>query len=254
MESENGQLAEQLACEAAFFDVEGHAAWVFLPSGKGSAGDTPWLWVAPTISPDSPGLSHKWLFQRLLDGGLAVAGVDVGESHGSPAGRAVFSTFYDAVRADYGLAVRACLLPRSRGGLMLYNWAAENPLRVACIAGIYTVCDLRSYPGLDKACEVYGMTEDELAARLAEHNPVDRLGPLARACVPIFHVHGDLDETVPLEVNVGELARRYQQLGGSVELLVIRGKGHEMIPEFLECRPLVDFVIRHARPDAGPAG
>jgi hypothetical protein len=28
---------------------------------------------------------------------------------------------------------------------MLYNWAAENPERVAGIAGIYPVCDLRSY-------------------------------------------------------------------------------------------------------------
>ena len=41
---------------------------------------------------------------------------------------------------------------------MLYNWAVENLEAVACIAGIYSVCDLRSYPGLDKACRAYGLT------------------------------------------------------------------------------------------------
>ena len=33
---------------------------------------------------------------------------------------------------------------------MLYNWAAENPRRIACIAGIYPVCDFRSWPGVEK--------------------------------------------------------------------------------------------------------
>ena len=73
----------------------------------------------------------------------------------------------------------------------------------------------------------------------------------AAAGVPIFHVHGDKDATVPLEANAGELARRYRQLGGSVELLVIRGKGHQMIKEFIECQPLVDFVVREAASGGG---
>jgi hypothetical protein len=34
---------------------------------------------------------------------------------------------------------------------MLYNWACEHPESVACIAGIYPVCNLRSFPGLDRA-------------------------------------------------------------------------------------------------------
>ena len=54
-------------------------------------------------------------------------------------------------------------------------------LCVAGIAGIYTVCDLRSFPGLAKACGAYGMDEAALAACLADHNPVDRLRPLAEA-------------------------------------------------------------------------
>ena len=74
---------------------------------------------------------------------------------------------------------RACLLARSRGGLMLYNWAAEHPQAVACIAGVYPVCDLRSWPGLEKACGAYGMTAEQLRKVLRDHNPIDRLAPLA---------------------------------------------------------------------------
>ena len=128
---------------------------------------------------------------------------------------------------------------------MLYNWAAEHPASVACIAGIFPVCDLRSYPGLPTACGAYEMDEAELAAHLAEHNPIDRLEPLARAGVPIMHVHGDSDRAVPLEENSAELARRYAGLGGAADVLVVPGKGHEVVPEFFRCRELVDFVRRH---------
>ena len=107
---------------------------------------------------------------------------------------------------------------------MLYNWAAENPDKVAGIAGIYPVCDLRSYPGLDKACGAYGLTRAELEEQLDKHNPVARLAPLAKAGVPIFHIHGDADAVVPLKDNSGEVARRYEKLGGKMELKVAKGR------------------------------
>ena len=94
----------------------------------------------------------------------------------------------------------------------------STPRLVACIAGIYPACNLRSYPGLDKACGAYGLTTAQLEAQLPRHNPIDRLAPLARAGVPIFHIHGDVDGLVPLEDNSGELARRYRELGGEMVL------------------------------------
>jgi hypothetical protein len=104
---------------------------------------------------------------------------------------------------------------------MLYNWAALHPDQVARIAGIYTVCDLRSWPGLDKACGAYRMTAEQLAKELPQHNPIDLLAPLAKAKIPILHLHGDKDTVVPLEKNSGELARRYKALGASMELVVV---------------------------------
>jgi hypothetical protein len=117
---------------------------------------------------------------------------------------------------------------------------------VACVAGIYTVCDLRSYPGLERASGAYGLRAPELEAHQTEHNPIDRLALLAKASVPILHVHGDADTVVPLEKNAGELVRRYRALGGPARLIVIPGKGHQVCDEFFHCQQLVDFVAEHS--------
>jgi dipeptidyl aminopeptidase/acylaminoacyl peptidase len=184
---------------------------------------------------------------RLLEHGFAVCGVDAGESYGSPDGTRIFHEFYRTVVERYGLSPRACLLPQSRGGLMLYAWAAERPEAVECVGGIYPVCDLRSYPGLSRASGAYRMTEDELRSALEKYNPIDRLAPLAARGVPILHVHGDADQVVPLEANSLTMARRYRALGGTFGLLVTPGKGHEEVPEFFESQALLDFFLSLGR-------
>ncbi len=88
------------------------------------------------------------------------------------------------------------------------------------------------------------MTEEEFRAEMAEHNPIDRREPLAKAHVPIYHVHGDCDTAVPLWKNSGELAQRYRQLGGIMTLNVVKGQGHNMWTGWFQCQELVDFVIQ----------
>src|SRR5438445_653198 len=130
-----------LPMEGEVFAVDGHPAFLLLPRQKDSGNTTPWVWYAPTL-PGLPGVEEKWMFERCLAAGIAVAGVDVGESYGSPEGRVVYSTLYEELVQKRGLSKKTSLLARSRGGLMLYNWAAEHPSSVACIAGIYPVCNL----------------------------------------------------------------------------------------------------------------
>ena len=76
------------------------------------------------------------MFERFLKAGIAIAGIDVGESYGSQQGRDAY-TLHNHLVEKRGLAKQASLLARSRGGLMLYSWAADNPDKVACITGIY---------------------------------------------------------------------------------------------------------------------
>lgn len=230
------------------FQVEGHTAFVILPSTRSTNHPIAWVWYAPTL-PGLPGNEERWMFERFLAAGIAVAGIDVGESYGSPAGRTLFSAFHQELTRRRGFAPRAVMLGRSRGGLMTLGWAAENPDKVAGFAGIYPVCNLASYPGVAKAVGAYHLTPEELTAKLEEHNPIDRLAPLARAGVPLFAIHGDVDTVVPLEANSGLVKERYTALGGSMQLIVPRGQGHNMWPGFFQSQELVDFVKAHAGPN-----
>ncbi len=229
------------------FKIDDRPAFI-IASKKKLPGATPWVLYAPTLGRGLPGKAETWMFERFLGAGIAIAGVDVGESFGSPTGRATYNALHKRLTEEHGFADKACLLARSRGGLMLYCWAAENPKKVCCIAGIYPVCNIASYPGVNRACGAYDMTEAQLAADLARHNPIDRLAALAKARVPIFHIHGDVDKVVPSAANSALVAERYKRAGGRMRLMIAKGQGHNMWPGFFQCQPLVDFVINNAIP------
>ena len=244
--------AKNLPVAGETFWFQGRPAFLIRPDDAPSDKPQPWVWYAPTL-PRLPGVEEKWMFDRFLAAGIAIAGVDVGESMGNPEGRAIYSAFHRELVTNRGMAAKPALLARSRGGLMLYNWAVENPDDVAAIAGVYPVGDLTTYPGLEKAARAYGMTADELGANLADHNPIERLAPLAAAKVPILHVHGDRDTVVPLERNSGLIKQRYDALGGPMTLVLIEGGGHDMNQHWFQNAELVDFVIQNlTQPESAP--
>ena len=226
------------------FTVGQNRAFLLLPAERFSGRAQPWIWYAPTFYGKNPDERHAWMFTRLLEKRLAIAGVDVGESWGNPEGRRVYTRFHARLVEEHGLSPKACLLPISRGGLMLYNWAAENPRHVQCIGGIYPFVNLLSFSrGLADIANAYSMNEADFRAKISLHNPIDNLRPLAERRVPILHLHGEKDTVLPFEQNSGELGRRYAALGARAEIVIIYGKGHEVCPEFWESRTLVDFLI-----------
>ncbi len=226
------------------FLVEGRTAFVILPTEK-KEGLIPWVWYAPTLS-GLPGTEEKWMFGRFAKAGIAIAGIDVGESYGSPAGRALYSAFYKELTGRRGFAPKAVMMGRSRGGLMTLCWAVENVDKVAGFAGVYPVCNIASYPGIGQAAGAYGMTAEQMKEHLAEHNPIDRLEALAKARVPLFAIHGDVDKVVPLDANSGEMKKRYEALGGKMQLIVPAGQGHNMWAGFFQSQELVDYVVVQA--------
>ena len=231
----------------ANFSVAGHKAFVMEPPVSARLiGPMPWVWYAPTLGQGLPGKAEAWMFERFHKAGISIAGVDVGESYGSPKGRAIFQKLYEELTTKRGYGKKPVLLARSRGGLMLYSWATAHPECVGGIAGIYPVCSIASYPGIKKAAPAYEMTADQLKAKLGENNPIDLLSPLAKAKVPVFHIHGDSDRVVPLEANSAELAKRYTAFGGPVEVEVVKGQGHNMWKGFFQSQRLTDFAIARA--------
>ncbi len=242
----NGTLSGKIdfGAQRDDFEVAGVEGFVLHPTKPAANGTRPWAWYAPTIG-NNPGTGNTWLITRLLDQGFYVAGLYVGETFANPKSREQFTQFYHHVRKVYGVAPKVSLIAQSRGGLNHYNFAADHPEWVDCIAGIYTVGDIRSYPGLERAAPAYGLTPGQLNAQIARHTPVERLGPIAAAKIPILHIHGDSDKVVPIEQNSAAIAEKYKALGGEMELIVIPGKGHEYDPGFFESEKMLNFILKH---------
>ena len=225
--------------------VSGKQAFLIPSPHAPTNGPKPWVLYAPTLN-GLPGAAEKWMFQRFLDSGIAIAGIDVGESYGNPQGRLLYSSLHQELNQQRGYSAKPVLLARSRGGLMTLAWAADNPDKVAAWAGIYPVTNIASYPGIARAASAYQTDAAGLTDQLPQHNPIDRLKPLANANIPFFAIHGDSDKLVPLDKNSGVVKERYNALGGSMHLIVPEGQGHNMWNGFFECQELVDFVKKHA--------
>jgi pimeloyl-ACP methyl ester carboxylesterase len=178
-------------------------------------------------------IGHRYYVEQLLAAGFSVAGVDIGASCGSPVGAEVCQEFYEQLISQHGLHPRARLLAHSNGGLLAYGWAFRHPQCVDRIAGMCPATDFCTYPTLPNVVAGptkgldYALSLEELGRRKKEFNPIDNLAPLAKAGVKILHLHGDHDVLVPTKANSIELARRYRELGGEVEIVLLKGLGAE---------------------------
>ncbi len=256
---------KMLVLPGEVFDVAGRTAFLFGPAAP-MATDTPrpWILYSPTLQayPDAaenwilysptlpayPDAAEKWMHEQFIAAGVSVAGVDTGESYGSPqAVQAAEALHAEMVRRGY--STRPAVLGRSRGGLWASAWAIAHPDLTAGVGGIYPVYDWRTYPGLVKAAPAYGLSTEQLEARAADLCPIERIDAAARAGVPFCIIHGDDDKVVPLGPNSAELKKRYEAVGQGelVTLIVVPGQGHSFWEGFFRCQPLVDFLIARAK-------
>src|SRR5262249_19104858 len=137
-----------------------------------------------------------------------------------------------------------------------YGWAFRHPECVDRIAGMSPATDFRTYPTLPNVVAGptkgldYALSLGELDRRAGEFNPIDNLAPLATARVKILHVHGDEDTLGPTDANSKELARRYRELGGEAEIVLLKGLGAERAnsrghdgPGLYESAALLKFLL-----------
>jgi alpha-beta hydrolase superfamily lysophospholipase len=246
-------VPQRLGLPGKTFEVSGRPAFLLEPKQAQPDAPKPWIIYAPTL-PGFPDVHEKWMHEKFLAAGVAVAGIDVGEAYGSPQGRQLINALYDELVVKQGYSPRPCLFARSRGGLWLSSWAADHPERVAGLIGIYPVFDLTTYPGLDKAAPAYGMSPQELAASLTRHNPVERLDILAKAKIPATLIHGDQDVVVPLKPNSQRFVDVYAAKNAKhlVTLIVAPGQGHNYWPGFFTNDRLVNDAISWAKSPPRP--
>ena len=142
----------------------------------------------------------------------------------------------------------------SRGGLIIYNWAAKNPKKVACIYGDAPVMDIKSWPlnwgdcleenkrSANLLFESYGFEGmDEAIAW--KKNPVNHARKMAKAKVPMIHVVGDIDTGVPVAENTAVFEKEVAKFGHSVYVIHKPDVGHH--PHSLNNpEPIVSYILK----------
>ncbi|QOV90970.1 alpha/beta hydrolase family protein [Humisphaera borealis] len=234
------------------FEVAGKPCLVVVP--KEAAPGKPWVWHGEFFGhKPAPDIA-------LLGKGYHIAYLKLSDMLGCPDAVKLMEAGHTELTTKYGLSQKPAMVGLSRGGLYVFNFAIANPQKVSCIYADAAVCDFRSWPGgkprglgagkgSDRdwklVLERYGFKSDAEAIAY-KGNPVDNLKPLADAKVPLLHVFGDADDTVPWEENTKVIAERYEKLGGSITLIRKKGVNHH--PHGLDdSTPIVEFIDKAAK-------
>ena len=81
----------------------------------------------------------------LLEQGFHIAYCDVADMYGADIAVKRWNKLY-AKMVTEGFHKKVVLEGMSRGGLIVYNWAAQNTDKVACIYADAPVMDIKSWP------------------------------------------------------------------------------------------------------------
>ena len=219
------------------FKLEKIACKVVIP--EAAAEGNPWIWRA-----------RFWGHEpqtdlALLKKGFHLVYADVADLFGSPKAVKRWDTLYNYLVETHEFDKKMVLEGMSRGGLIVYNWAAQNAEKIHCIYADAPVCDFKSWPGINKKImQSYGLTKEQ--AQAYQGNPIDSLAPLAKAGIPLLHVVGDVDKVVPVSENTAIIEKRYQALGGQIKVIHKENVGHH--PHSLkDPKPIVDFILKYTQ-------
>ncbi len=224
------------------------------------------------VCPDKPAEGNPWVWNArfpdwhtetdsiLLSEGFFVTYINTDGLNGSPECVNIWDQYFKYLTKNFRLDNRVALEGISRGGLYVYNFAKKYPYRISCIYAEAPVCDFKSWPGgFGKSkgspeewkliLKEYGFKDDNEALSYKD-NPVDNLEKLATERVPILHMIGLNDLTVPPAENTFILIDRYVSLGGPATIIpCTRGKqvlnGHHFDIE--TPRIVADFIKSNTR-------
>lgn len=205
------------------FKIGDRNAYIVVPTE--AVDGNPWIWRARF-----PGY-HAEMDIKLVELGFHLAYVDVAGMFGSPKAVAIGNKFYAYVTGERALSKRPVLEGVSRGGLFVYNWAANNPTKVAAIYCDTPVCDIKSWPGGKgtgigaasewKQClEVYGVDEDSVDALLdaVDDTPAHMI---ATKKIPILHIVAENDRVVPPKENTYLLKKQLEAAGHGMQVISV---------------------------------
>lgn len=228
------------------FEYKDNGVTYYIVEPHRMAVGNPWIWRARFWG------HEPQVDIELLESGFYLTYCDVTDLFGSSKAVARWDRFYD-LAVDAGLNKKTVLEGMSRGGLIVYNWAAQNPKKVACIYADAPVMDIKSWPfdwgefrdtdGRLKRLMASYEFADTVEAYAWRKNPIDHARQMAKAKVPMLHVVGDADEVVPVSENTTIFEERLAQYGYELTVIHKPGVGHH--PHSLNNpEPIVSFILK----------
>jgi lysophospholipase L1-like esterase/pimeloyl-ACP methyl ester carboxylesterase len=229
----------------ADFEWKGRSCKVVAPVRE--AAGYPWIWRA-----------RFWGHEpqtdiALLERGFHVVYCDVAELFGNKEAIQLWNGFY-ALLHKKGLASKAVLEGMSRGAVYAYNWAAENPDKVATVYVDNPVMDLVSWPGIQFKKQVaarkewetfkkdYGLATDS-AALAFKGSPLYKVAAIVKGKYPMLHLLADMDVDVLPEENTLPFEEKVRAAGGNITVMHKPGFAHHP-HSFPDPTPIVDFILK----------
>ena len=191
----------------------------------------------------------------LLERGFHIAYCDVSDLFGNQEAVERWNGFYNLMLRN-GLSKKVALEGMSRGGLIIYNWAEQNPDKVACVYADAPVLDGKSWPGgvgngkgspedWEHFKKSYDLKSDA-EIKAFQGNPIHKMKSIAKGGYPMLHVCGETDEVVPIAENTVLFEKGVRKYGGQIETVYKPDNGHH--PHSLKNPKLiVDFILRATR-------
>ena len=248
---ENGDIEKWNGYKKVNFQVAERSAYLVVPENP--AHESPWVWRArfPNFHPEVDLL--------LLEKGFHIAYIDVAGLFGGPKAMEIGDAFYEHLTTERNLSKTPVLEGVSRGGLFVYNWAARNSSKVACIYCDTPVCDFKSWPaGLGdgighapswKNCKAaYGLTNE--GAMEFQENPIDHSKKIAAANIPLMHIVSESDQVVPPSENTYILRERLAALGHPMQIISVKegtkeSNGHHFTHP--DPKRVAEFIVKHTQ-------
>jgi lysophospholipase L1-like esterase len=214
---------------------------------KWSAQGHPWIWRA-----------RFWGHEpqtdiSLLQRGFHLVYCDVAELLGNDESIKYWNDFYNLV-CKAGLGKKAVMEGMSRGGVYVFNWAAVNSNKVACVYVDNPLLNIPSWAErLMKTPDVkddmfeafkkdYNITADE-QVREFKNSPVDKAKQIVKGKYPILILCADEDEAVSPADNTLLFEKRVKALNGNITVIPKPGFKHH--PHSLpNPKPITDFILK----------
>lgn len=218
------------------------------------------------VKPKSAAKGHPWIWRArfwghepqtdiaLLQQGFHIVYCDVAELLGNNEAITSWNSFYTLLHKA-GLAKKAVLEGMSRGGIYVFNWAALNPEKVACVYVDNPLLNIPSWAVkfINNKSDVnnemfsafkkdYNLSTDNDVLNF-KGSPVDKTEQIVKGKYPILIVCADTDEQVNVKENTLLFEQKIKALGGNIT--VIHKPGFKHHPHSLpNPAPIVDFILK----------